>query len=54
MSALNSAPFEDDLNDDDFKLAARTFNDCIRRHINFLDAWFIKPGRARYTCGSGT
>jgi hypothetical protein len=46
--------FEDDLNDDDFKLAALTFNDCIRRHINFLDAWFIKPGRARYPCGSGT
>lgn len=29
--------FEDDLNDDDFKLAALTFNDSIRRHINFLD-----------------
>ncbi len=28
--------FENDLSDDDFKLAALTFDDSIRRHISFL------------------
>ena len=29
--------FEDDLSDDDFKLAALTFDDVIRQHITFLN-----------------
>jgi hypothetical protein len=29
--------FEDGLSDDDFKLAALTFDDTIRRHIDFLN-----------------
>jgi hypothetical protein len=29
--------FEDGLSDDDFKLAALTFDDVIRRHISFLN-----------------
>ena len=29
--------FEDDLNDDDFKLEALTFDDSIRQHLDFLE-----------------
>src|SRR5437764_11403683 len=34
---LDGSSFDEDISDDDFKNAARTFDDVIRRHIRFLN-----------------